>query len=299
MKILRALMMIALLPAVGTADAQIDLKNLGGLLKKGLEAAPKLTEAAKDIGESEEIGLGDGALSVVLGASPLVENAELQRYVNRVGRWVASQSTRPDLPWGFAVIDTPTVNAFALPGGKVLVSIGLLRKLNSEAELVGVLAHEVAHVMQRHQVQAIQAARKSGALQNIGQGIAADEIARSRAGSNELTAKMANAASEAGIDFVKNGVFVRPLDRSLEYEADRIGVLVAAKAGYDPYGLVSAIQMLSTLKEEESGVSLMMSTHPTPGDRLNELERSTPILDRFAKHPQLEERFAKVMAAVR
>jgi beta-barrel assembly-enhancing protease len=278
-----------------TARAQFGNFNLNKLT----DAVKKVADANKDITEAEEISMGDGIAAMILGATPLHPDANLQRYVNRVGRWVASQSSRPDLPWAFGVIDTPTVNAFALPGGKVFVSVGLVKRLTNESELAGVLAHEVAHVMQRHQVKAIQSARTSGALQDVGQAAAAERIAQSRAGSNAVTGAIANAAASEGIEFVKNGAFLRPLDKALEFEADRIGATLAARAGYDPYGLVAAIQVLSGLKPEDSGVSLMMSTHPTPNDRLTELEKFASTLDRFAAQPQLGERFASIMAAVK
>jgi len=287
-----------LLLATSTA-ASAQFGNFGDLLKKGLDATKKVTEASKDITEGEEINMGEGIAAMILGASPLHEDKNLQRYVNRVGRWVASQSTRPDLPWAFGVIDTPTVNAFALPGGKVFVSIGLLKRLNNEAELAGVLAHEVAHVMQKHQVKAIQSARTSGALQGVAQSAASERIARTGAGQNALTSSLSNAAAGEAIEFVKNGAFLRPLDKALEYEADRIGAVLAARAGYDPYGLVSAIQILSNLRSEDAGVSLLMSTHPTPNDRLTELEKFAATLDKYASQQQVEDRFAKIMAAVK
>ena len=133
----------------------------GGFLKKldvnkTLDSVKKVADANKDITEPEEIQMGDGIGAMILGASPLYPDQNLQRYVNKVGRWVASQSSRADLPWAFAVIDTPTVNAFALPGGKVFISAGLMARLTSESELAGVLSHEIAHVMLKHQVKAIQ-----------------------------------------------------------------------------------------------------------------------------------------------
>jgi beta-barrel assembly-enhancing protease len=297
MNMLKQYLLITFLATSTAATAQFG--NLGDLLKKGLDATKKVTEASKDITEAEEINMGEGIAAMILGASPLHEDKNLQRYVNRVGSWVASQSSRADLPWAFGVIDTPTVNAFALPGGKVFVSIGLLKRLNNEAELAGVLAHEVAHVMQKHQVKAIQSARTSGALQGVAQSAASERIARTGAGQNALTSSLSNAAAGEAIEFVKNGAFLRPLDKALEYEADRIGAVLAARAGYDPYGLVSAIQILSNMKSDDSGVSLMMSTHPTPNDRLTELEKFAATLDKYASQPQVEDRFAKVMAVVK
>jgi beta-barrel assembly-enhancing protease len=297
MNTLKQYLLILLLATSTVASAQFG--NFGDLLKKGLDATKKVTEASKDITETEEINMGEGIAAMILGASPLHEDKNLQRYVNRVGRWVASQSTRADLPWAFGVIDTPTVNAFALPGGKVFVSIGLLKRLNNEAELAGVLAHEVAHVMQKHQVKAIQSARTSGALQGVAQSAASERISRTGAGQNAITSSLSNAAAGEAIEFVKNGAFLRPLDKALEYEADRIGAVLAARAGYDPYGLVSAIQILSNMKSDDAGVSLLMSTHPTPNDRLTELEKFTATLDKYASQPQVEDRFAKVMAAIK
>ncbi|MBC7623326.1 MAG: M48 family metalloprotease [Aeromicrobium sp.] len=278
-----------------SAEAQFGNFNLNKLI----DTTKKLAEGTKDITEAEEISMGDGIAAMILGASPLHADQNLQRYVNRVGRWVASQSSRPDLPWTFGVIDTPTINAFALPGGKVFVSIGLVKRLNNESELAGVLAHEIAHVMQRHQVKAIQSARTSSAVQGIAESEASDRIARSGAGRNALTGALANAAAGEAIDFVKNGAFLRPLDKALEFEADRIGATLAARAGYDPYGLVSAIQILSGLKSEDSGMSLLMSTHPTPNNRLIELEKFSATLDKYSSQPQVTDRFAAVMANVK
>ncbi len=290
--VMLAATLAAMLPMA--AHAQFGNFNLNKLL----DTAKKVGEATKDITEPEEISMGDGIAAMILGATPLHADANLQRYVNRVGRWVAMQSGRPELPWAFGVLDTPTVNAFALPGGKVFVSLGLIARLSNEAELAGVLAHEVAHVMQKHQVKAIQSARTSGALQGVAQAEASQRISQGRAGGNMLTGALANAAAGEAIEFVKSGLFLRPLDRSLEYEADRIGAVLAARAGYDPYGLVSAIQILSGLKSEDSGVSLMMSTHPTPNERLAELEKFTATLDKFSTQPQVADRFAFVMNGV-
>ena len=284
-----ATMVVALQPLA--ANAQFGNFNLNKLT----DGIKKYADASKDITEPEEIRMGDGIAAMILGATPLHKDANLQRYVNRVGRWVALQSGRPDLPWAFGVLDTPTVNAFALPGGKVFVSLGLIARLTNESELAGVLAHEVAHVMQKHQIQAIQSARKSGALQEVAQAEASQRIAQR--GGNALSGALSNAAAAEGIEFVKNGLFLRPLDKSLEYEADRIGATLAARAGYDPYGLVSAIQILSGLKSEDSGVSLMMSTHPSPVERLAELEKYASTLDKFSTQPQVADRFAAVMRA--
>ena len=85
-----------------------------------------------------------------------MNDARMQRYVNNVGRWIASQSERPDLPWQFGVLDAPQLNAFAVPGGTIFITRGLLERMRSEAELAGVLGHEIVHVVKKHHLKAIQ-----------------------------------------------------------------------------------------------------------------------------------------------
>ena len=101
--------------------------------------------APKALSVDDEKKLGRHSVALLLGAAPLVKNDALQLYVNRVGRWVALQTGRNDIDWRFGVIDTPNVNAFAAPSGYVLVTRGLLARLDNEAELAGVLGHEIAH----------------------------------------------------------------------------------------------------------------------------------------------------------
>ena len=121
-----------------------------------LGAGKDLATAAGGMDEKEEIAVGREVAGRMLGAAPLVADPGLQAYVNRVGRWVASQTERPDLPWHFGVIDSPAINAFAAPGGYVLITRGALALMESEAELAGVLAHEIAHVDQKHIIEAIR-----------------------------------------------------------------------------------------------------------------------------------------------
>ncbi len=300
---IRHLLRVVLVCAFGciASPSFAQFGGLGDLLKKQVtvDNVKKVTDAGKDISEADEIHIGEGVASMILGASPLYKNDELQAYVNRVGRWIAVQSSRPDLPWGFAVIDTPSIEAFSTPGGQVFVSIGLMRKLKSESELAGVLAHEVAHVALKHQVQAIQAAKRAGAWGDIGQSMAKDKLASTQLGSSQLGSMLGNAFAQEGIEFVKNGLFLKPLDRSLEYDADRLAVVLAARAGYDSYGLMAVLQQLTTVTPDESTGSLSMSTHPTPNERLNELDKYAPTLDRYATQPQVVDRFAKVMAAAK
>ena len=110
-------------------------------------AAPANSINWKNPSREEEIALGRNITGSLLGAAPLVKDDALQQYVNKVGRWVASQSERADLPWKFGVIESADINAFAAPGGYVLITKGLYQKLTNEAQLAGVLGHEIAHVL--------------------------------------------------------------------------------------------------------------------------------------------------------
>lgn len=284
---MRALLALTLSLACAGASAQFDIGRLLDSAKRITEVAKNTGDATRTIDQDEEIQIGDGLASGLLGAVPLYPNDNLQRYVNRVGKWVAMHSERADLPWTFGVMDSEIVNAFALPGGIIFVSWGLVKRLNSESELAGVLAHEIAHVVKKHQLAAIQNAAGSGALGAVGQELLAQKLGKTGVGKVGLQ----NEVAAMGTNLVKDGFFLRPLDRSLEYEADRTGVVIATRAGYDPYGLVAVLQMMQGLKEEDAGLSIVFKTHPQPSDRIAELEKSMATLERHAAQPQLEARF--------
>jgi len=272
------------------AFAQLDVGRLIDYGRKAVDAGGKLKDANREFSQEDEIQLGDGIAATLLGASPLSKDAGMQRYVNRVGRWVALHSDRPDLPWTFGVIETQTVNAFAMPGGTILISRGLVNQLGSESELAGALAHEIAHVVRRHQLAAIQSSTNSEVWSSIGKEVASEAISRRGGDTFGLKSK----AAGLGIDAVKKGVFLRPLDRSMEYEADRLGVILATRAGYDPYGLPGVLQVLGTLKGDGTGIDIM-ATHPAPSDRLAELEKVMPAVEGYANQPRLEGRFMQVV----
>jgi len=164
------------------------------------------------------------------------------------------------------------------------------RLIAAPAASLPMLAHEIAHVVKKHQLAAIQSSMSSDAWASIGKEAAGAAI--SRRGGDTLGLK--SAASSMGVDLVKNGVFLRPLDRSMEYEADRLAAVLAARAGYDPYGIVAVLQMLGQSESDNSGTSIL-DTHPAASDRLAELERFLPSLQRYAAQPQVEGRFKQVV----
>ena len=285
---MKRMMCVGLLAVATAASAQFDF---GRIINKAVDTTRKLQEANRDFSTEEEVQLGNGITASFLGATRLHSDQNLQRYVNRVGKWVAMHSDRAELPWSFGVLDTDSINAFAMPGGAVLVSHGLVKRLQSESELAAVLAHEIAHVVKKHQLSAIQSSMNSDVLAGFGKEAAGRAVAR-RGDVMGLGGKAAN----AGVDAVKNGVFLRPLDRGMEYDADRMAVVLATRSGYDPYGLVAVMQMLASQKGDGSGLS-MFDTHPSPTDRLGELESYVPDkLDRYASQPQNAARFRQVVS---
>ncbi len=207
--------------------------------------------------EAEEVAVGRQIAGNLLGAAALVKDKALQKYVNQVGRWVANQSERPDLAWHFGVIDSPDLNAFAAPGGYIFVTKGLYKLLKNEAELAGVLAHEVGHVVRKHHYKVIQQAK----VIDFGSKLLAE-----KAGSdNQLIQQLIGSGAE---------IVARSLDKRAEYEADRMGVVLAARAGYDQYGLVEVLQQMGHYSGEDDSVKLLFKTHPHPDERLSSLDES-------------------------
>jgi predicted Zn-dependent protease len=279
----------ALLTACLPAQAQFGGFDIGKALDIGKKAVQQGGPMGKEFSQEDEIELGDALTASFLGASPLSADANLQRYVNRVGKWIALHTNRPDLPWTFSVIDTETINAFAMPGGSVIVSSGLVKRLGSESELAGVLSHEIAHVVMRHQLTAIQSGMKADFWKSVGTSVVSDRV---KIGGGAVGSAVGQIAKpyilDAAGNLIKDGFFLRPLDRSLESEADELAIVLAIRSGYDPYGLVGALQMLAQYKGDADAASLL-STHPAPSARIADLERFMPSVEQYAKQPQLLE----------
>lgn len=257
--------------AAGNAQAQFNLD-----INRLIDTAKSLGQAGAEVDQKGEIEIGRDVAARLLGAAPLHPNPTLQRYVNEVGRWLASQTERADLPWRFAVLDAPQVNAFATPGGYIFVTGGLIARMTTEAELAGVLAHEIVHVLRKHHLKAIQ----KGALANVATNVVALAM---QDRNSELRNRLVSFGTE---------LYVRGLDKTDELEADRLGVVVAARGGYDPWGLPVVLQTLQSINPEDSAVALMFKTHPAPAERLDALEqRMLPTLDAYAAQPQLADRF--------
>ncbi len=264
---------------VACGSMPVNLAQLD--INKVVQTAQSAKEATFDLSEEQEIVLGQGIVSSLLGIAPLLPNQKVQQYVNNVGRWLTLQTERPDLPWAFAVIDDNDINAFATPGGYIVITKGLLMRMKSEAELAGVLGHEISHVLKKHHLQAIKkAAGMSVAKDILSMGMEAK-------GTNPAMVKLASAGTE---------LYTRGLDKEDEFEADRMGIVIAARSGYDPYGLPAVLQTLQTINPQDAGLALMFKTHPTLSDRLGLLNNIMGSgFERFENQATLTARFATAL----
>jgi beta-barrel assembly-enhancing protease len=291
--ILSALLAIALpAQALNLKDLVKDAAEKSGVDSSAISMEKAPSEAAapadasasppafnwKNPSKEEEIQLGREITGNLLGAAPLVNDAALQAYVNQVGRWVASQSKRADLPWRFGVIESEAINAFAAPGGYIVLTKGLYRKLENEAQLAGLLAHEIGHVVRKHHLKVIQKQQ----LLSMGAGLLGEKVSK---GNQTLDKVIGNGAE----------IMARGLDKNAEYEADRDGVTLATRAGYDSYGLPEVLQSISASSNTEGGLTLLYKTHPHPDERLAKLGDSIGNkLDNTPAGKTLPERFYKL-----
>ncbi len=247
---------------------------------------PSLTDLAgliKGTSTEEEIAIGQEIAGRLLGAVPLIQNDSLQRYVNQVGKWLALQSGRTDLDWYFGVLDSQDINAFAAPGGFIFLTKGLYQKLNTEAEWAGVLGHEIGHVIKQHHLTII---KKSQAI-DMGSSLFSKKFRKMK---NEQAKQAVNNLIGSGAE-----VMARGLDKDAEYQADRIGVVLATRAGYDSYGLPLVLQEIGHASLNDSSVALLFKTHPHPDTRLRELGNAMgETFDKYAEGKVVKDRFYRL-----
>jgi len=233
------------------------------------------------VSTEQEIELGKESDQQISASFGLYENDELSRYVNQIGQELAAKSERPDLPWTFRVLDDPLVNAFALPGGFIYITRGILSHMGSEAELSGVIGHEIGHVTAKHSVNRISEAQ----LAQLGIGVAA--ILKP-----DLYQKYGQFAN-VGIQllFLKFG-------RDDEKEADLLGVRYMLRENYNPEYLKNVMATLERVTAESGagGMPEWLSTHPSPGNRIELLDEIIDTVKQDVSSMQVNsnEFFAKI-----
>lgn len=220
------------------------------------------------ISESQEIQMGAEAAQQVEQSIGLVDNPSVQQYVQQLGASLAADSERPHLPWQFKVVDDPTPNAFALPGGYIFITRGMLGLMRSEAELAGVIGHEIGHVTARHSVTMLSRSQ----IAQLGLGLG-----------SIFVPQIAQVADLAGgglqLLFLKYG-------RDAERQADDLGFRYALEEGYDVRDMVNVFAQLQRVGEASgrSPLPSWMASHPYPAERIERIrqhltEVTTPLDD--------------------
>jgi predicted Zn-dependent protease len=203
---------------------------------------------------NQEIEIGKQANAQVRRQVPELRDAETAEYVRGIGRRLVPHAGGPKYPYTFSVADYREINAFALPGGPVWVHRGILHAATNESQLAGVMAHEIAHISQRHAADQLTKAT----MANWGLGV--------------LGALLGNdggaTAAKLAAGFLANGLFLK-FSRDDEREADRVGLQMLTRAGWDGRGMVELFEILRHEQKRNPGrVETFFSTHPSPQDRI-------------------------------
>jgi len=233
-------------------------KTLGGLF--GGKAA-KVVPKSEDQLAAEELALGPQIAGRLLGARPLWNEPAAEQRVNQVGRWIASQTSRPELPWTFGVIDTPEINAFAAPGGYILVTRGLYELLTSDAELAAVLGHEISHCVQRDHYNVI----RKQELATAGKDVVLQDVTN---GSDPVAASYA----KRYVDQYGATIMLTALDRDAEFHADEAAEFYVARAGMNPVALYAVLQTMAALGVQSASLAQLYKTHPPLDARMDRID---------------------------
>jgi predicted Zn-dependent protease len=229
-----------------------------GAIDRAINNAQKVKRIADlSISDVEERQIGEQVSTQLIGRFGVFQDAGVTKYVSLVGNVIAQVSTRPNLQWEFIVLDTEGVNAFAAPGGFVFVTKGLLGLIRNEAELAGVLGHEVIHVTARHSINAI---KKANAVS-----FTADEVSAQGGLGQSLITKF---AQRAYLDIVDN-----KFSREDEKDSDENGVQLASKVGYAPGGLSSVLTKVMERNKDQKEPNGIYASHPAIKERITNIDK--------------------------
>ncbi len=251
-----ALLALGILGCATLTD-NLTLDNAAALVKSGQQVQQaEQTEFTPE----QEYYIGRAVAANLLSTRKVYDQKQATEYLNLLGRELSLASDRPETFGGyhFLILDTEEVNAFAAPGGLILVSRGLLRCASSEDMVAAILAHEISHVVLKHGLNAIKEARKTQAYRNLG------FTAVSVFGSPEAQ-QMTDLFKDSIAD-ITNTLVNSGYSRDLEYEADQMALAVMRKAGYDPQAFDAMLKIMKS--KLKSGGLDFAKTHPDPKDRL-------------------------------
>ena len=259
--------------------AQIGTITRG--INKGLDAKDKYDKLA-GMNDKEERQLGERVSAMLVDRFGVYQDPATTKYVALVGSVLAQASSRPNLQWEFIVLDTDGVNAFAAPGGFVHITRGALGLIKNEAELAGVLGHELTHITERHTVGAIDRASRL----EVGTAMTSGYVPGSG-----WTAEALNYFARIGF----NVAFFNSYDRKEELESDKIGIQVANKVGYAPNGMNAFLQKIATRNKDMKEPNGWFASHPLIKDRVEEMEKAIRK-DKLTATATVQPRYAEKIA---
>jgi predicted Zn-dependent protease len=211
------------------------------------------------VSTQQEVQMGQEAAQQVNAQLPMVQDAQIQNYVNALGQRIARTTSRADLDWQFQVVNSDMVNAFALPGGFVYVNRGVLARASNMSEVAGVLGHEIEHVVRRHSVKQMEQAQGA----NVGVGLLC-----------ALTGVCQSGVAQAAINVGGTAVFAK-FSRDDEIQADEGGFNNLVRAGINPRGMLTLFQKLLAEEQQSGGgnASAWFADHPGTTDRIADIQR--------------------------
>lgn len=272
--------------AVGQATGLVTAQQSDALVR----SAQAVEKTFQDITPEQEYYIGRAVAATVLTTYHPLDLEPANAYLNLLGQTVAQFSARPETFGGyhFLLLDTDEVNAFAAPGGLILISRGMVRCCRGEDELAAVLAHEISHVDHQHGLKAIRKGRLTSALTTIG------AAAGQSLGGEKLA--QVTAAFEGSITDITTTLMNSGYARTTEYEADKGAVAIMEKLGYNPAALITMLDQMET--QLQPGGGGFAKTHPAPRARIAELRKLIDATPPAAAQPARLERFQEAMAGV-
>ena len=281
MKLSIALAFVCVVGSAVSAHAQFG--GLSDRVKQAQKAKDDFDKKTAEIriSDADERKLGEDVSAKLRQDFGVYQDKDVTKYVSLVGKVLVQGSARPYLDWQFIVLDTDGVNAFASPGGIVHVTRGLLGLVKNEAELAGVLGHEITHVTAKHTVRAIQ---KNKAI-----ALTAEEVGGSAGLSDSVISKLAGAA-------YKN-IISNAFDRDDEVEAERVGIGLAIKAGYAPHALSDVLKRLEDRNKNQDQPNGLFASHPLIKDRIDTMG-STIAQNKLAATATVAGRYSKTITLI-
>ncbi|OJF77279.1 MAG: hypothetical protein BKP49_02080 [Treponema sp. CETP13] len=254
----------------GLIDAAALIASSSGLVDSDLafqaaDAGKKIVKTAEVITPSQEYYTGRAVAGQILSRYTLVRNHTMEAYLNEICMSLVINSPQPEIYNGYhvAIIDSDNLNAFATPGGHILVTSGLINAVDSEEELAAVLAHEISHIQLKHALKAIKSSRATSAVVSTASAVLL-------AGDNDDLKQLVNGFGDA-VDEVVSTMVDSGYSKETEYEADENAVKLLYLAGYNPYAINKMlVQLDRTIGNSTAGFG---KTHPTPSSRLEKVKK--------------------------